>query len=84
MDFLLLKSFRDSMVSPYYQSFINSHDGASKGFHLYIMNEEEEKGVTQQDKLVLLQCFGILSSLRSTDAKQRVIDELLVGVRMSI
>lgn len=84
LDFLLLKSFRDSIVSPYYQSFINSHEGASKGFHLYIMSEEEEKGVTQQDKLVLLQCFGILSSIRGTDIKQRVVDELLVGIRMSI
>ncbi|SCU87032.1 LADA_0E01574g1_1 [Lachancea dasiensis] len=84
LDVLLLKSFRDSIVSPYYESFINSHEGASKSFHLYIMNEEEEKGVTQEDKLTLLQCFGILSSIRSVDIKQKVIDELLAGIRMSI
>lgn len=84
VDFLLLKSFRDSIVLPYYQSFINSNAGASKGFHMYIMNEEEEKGVTQQDKLVLLQCFGILSSIQSNDINQTLIDDLLVGIRMSI
>ncbi|SCU97076.1 LAME_0F18426g1_1 [Lachancea meyersii CBS 8951] len=84
LDILLLKSFRDSIVSPYYGSFINSNEGASKSFHVYIMNEEEEKGVTQRDKLTLLQCFGILSSIRNTGIKQKVIEELLVGIRMSI
>ncbi|SCU92653.1 LAFA_0F12002g1_1 [Lachancea sp. 'fantastica'] len=84
LDILLLVSFRDSIVSPYYESFINSNEGASTSFHLYIMNEEEEKGVTQRDKLTLLQCFGILSSIRTTGIKQKVIEELLIGIRMSI
>ncbi|CEP61045.1 HbrB domain-containing protein LALA0_S02e05512g [Lachancea lanzarotensis] len=84
LDILLLTSFRDAIVSPYYESFINSNEGASESFHLYIMNEEEEKGVTQRDKLTLLQCFGILSSIRSTGIKQKVIEELLIGIRKSI
>lgn len=84
MDYILLRCFRDSIVLPYYQNFINSHDGARKSFQLYIFNEEEEKGVTGQDKLTLLQCFGTLSSIQSNDQNQKIIEELLEGIRMSI
>lgn len=84
VDFILLKTFRDSIVLPYYQNFINTHDGASKSFQLYIISEEEENKITQQDKLVLLQCFGILSSIQTNDMNQTVIEELLIGIRMSI
>lgn len=84
VDYLLLQCFRDSIVLPYYQNFINSNEGASKSFQMYIFNEEEENGVTQQDKLTLLQCFGVLSSIQSNDQNQKVIEELLEGTRRSI
>lgn len=84
MSHIFLRCFRDSIVLPYYQNFINSHDGASKSFQMYIFNEEEENGVTGQDKLTLLQCFGTLSSIQSNDRNQRIIEELLEGIRMSI
>lgn len=84
VDCLLLRCFRDSIVLPYYQNFINSNEGASKSFQMYIFNEEEENGVTQQDKLTLLQCFGVLSSIQSNDQHQKVIEELLDGTRKSI
>lgn len=84
VDYILLRCFRDSIVLPYYQNFINSNDGASKSFQLYIFNEEEENGVTEQDKLTLLQCFGVLSSIQGNDKHQKIIEKLLEGVRMSI
>lgn len=84
VDHILLRCFRDSIVLPYYQNFINSNDGASKSFQLYIFNEEEENGVTGLDKLTLLQCFGTLSSIQSNDQNQKIIEELLEGIRMSI
>lgn len=84
VDYILLKSFRDSIVLPYYLNFINSIDGASKSFQLYIFNQEEENGVTEEDKLTLLQCFGVLSTIPGNDKHQKIIQELLTGVRMSI
>ncbi|KAL3234827.1 hypothetical protein RNJ44_02615 [Nakaseomyces bracarensis] len=84
IDYLLLKCFRDSIVLPYYQNFIHSNDGASKSFQQYIFNEEEESGVTEHDKLTLLQCFGILETIQGNDRNQVIIDELLEGIRMSI
>lgn len=84
VDYILLKCFRDSIVLPYYQNFINCDDGASKSFQVYILNEEEENGVSELDKLTLLQCFGILSSIQGNDRSQNVLEELLEGVRMSI
>ena len=83
-DYLLLKCFRDSIFLPYYQNFLDSTDGASKSFQEYILKEEEDNGVTETDKLTLLQCFGILSTIQSNDRNQQVIEELLEGVRMSI
>ena len=83
-DYLLLKCFRDSIFLPYYQNFLDSSDGASKSFQEYILKEEEDNGVTETDKLTLLQCFGILSTIQSNDRNQQVIEELLEGVRMSI
>ncbi|CAI4034362.1 hypothetical protein SMKI_10G1500 [Saccharomyces mikatae IFO 1815] len=82
--FLLLMCFRDSIVLPCYENFVNSNDGISKSFQLYIFNQEEESNVTETDKLTLLQCFGILSTIQSGDRNQRIIDELLTGIRMSI
>ena len=82
--FLLLKCFRDSIVLPCYENFVNSNDGISRSFQLYIFNQEEENNVTEMDKLTLLQCFGILSTIQSADRNQRIIDELLTGIRMSI
>ncbi|CAR29940.1 hypothetical protein ZYGR_0AD06310 [Zygosaccharomyces rouxii] len=84
VDYILLRSFRDSIVLPYYLNFINSNDGASKSFQLYIFNQEEENGVTEEDKLTLLQCFGVLSTIPGNDRHQKIIQELLTGVRMSI
>lgn len=84
IDYLLLKCFRDSIILPYYQNFIHSNDGASKSFQQYIFNEEEESGVTEHDKLTLLQCFGILETIQGNDRSQVIIDELLEGIRMSI
>ncbi|CCF57414.1 hypothetical protein KAFR_0C04230 [Kazachstania africana CBS 2517] len=83
IDYLLLKCFRDSIVLPYYQNFIHSHDGASKSFQMYILSEEEENDVTEQDKMTLLQCFGILSTIHGDDRNQQIMEELLEGVRMS-
>ncbi|KOG98547.1 Bit61p [Saccharomyces eubayanus] len=82
--FLLLKCFRDSIVLPCYENFVTSNDGISRSFQLYIFNQEEENNVTETDKLTLLQCFGILSTIQSADRNQRIIDELLTGIRMSI
>ncbi|EJS43168.1 bit61p [Saccharomyces arboricola H-6] len=82
--FLWLKCFRDSIVLPCYENFVNSNDGISKSFQLYIFNQEEENNVTETDKLTLLQCFGILSTIQSGDRNQRIIDELSTGIRMSI
>ncbi|QLL33881.1 hypothetical protein HG536_0F02060 [Torulaspora globosa] len=84
VDYLLLRCFRDCIVLPYYQNFIDSNEGASKSFQMYIFNEEEENGVTQQDKLTLLQCFGVLNSIQSNDQNQKVIEDLLEGTRRSI
>lgn len=84
VDYLLLKCFRDSIVLPYYQNFVHSHDGASNSFKTYILNEEDENDVTEGDKLTLLQCFGILSTIQSNDRSQQIIEELLGGVRLSI
>lgn len=84
VDYILLRSFRDSIVLPYYLNFINSNDGASRSFQLYIFNQEEENGVTEEDKLTLLQCFGVLSTIPGNDRHQKIIQELLAGVRMSI
>ncbi|CAB4254550.1 similar to Saccharomyces cerevisiae YJL058C BIT61 Subunit of TORC2 (Tor2p-Lst8p-Avo1-Avo2-Tsc11p-Bit61p-Slm1p-Slm2p) [Maudiozyma barnettii] len=84
VDYLLLKCFRNSIVLPYYQNFVHSHDGASNSFRNYILNEEDENDVTEMDKLTLLQCFGILSTIQSNDRSQQIIEELLGGVRMSI
>lgn len=84
VDYLLLKCFRNSIVLPYYQNFVHSHDGASNSFKKYILNEEDENDVTENDKLTLLQCFGILSTIQSNDRSQQIIEELLDGVRMSI
>lgn len=84
VELLLLKCFRDSIVLPYYQNFIHSDDGVSKSFYAYILNEEEESGVTEEDKLTLLQCFGILSTIQGNDRHQQIMEELLEGVRMSI
>ncbi|CCD23509.1 Bit2p NDAI_0B04750 [Naumovozyma dairenensis CBS 421] len=81
---LLLKGFRDSIVLPYYQNFIHSHEGASKSFQMYIFSEEEESSISEQDKLTLLQCLGILGTIQGKDRNQIVIEELLEGVRMSI
>ncbi|CCK69293.1 Bit2p KNAG_0C01790 [Huiozyma naganishii CBS 8797] len=84
LDYLLLRCFRDSIVLPYYQNFIHSDDGVSKSFNTYILAQEDENGVTEQDKLTLLQCFGILGTIQGSDRHQQVIEELLEGVRMSI
>ncbi|EJS44711.1 YBR270C [Saccharomyces arboricola H-6] len=84
VDFLLLKCFRDSIILPYYESFLHTNDGASKSFQKYIFNEEEQNGVTEEDKLTLLQCFGILSTIKGNSKNQKIIDELLEGIRMSI
>lgn len=84
IEHLLLKCFRDSIVLPYYQNFIHSDDGVSKSFYAYILNEEEESGVTEEDKLTLLQCFGILSTIQGSDRHQQIMEDLLEGVRMSI
>lgn len=81
---LILCCFRDSIVLPYYQNFIHSDEGVSKSFHMYIANEEEENGVTEQDKLTLLQCFGILSTIKGHDKHQAIMEDLLEGIRMSI
>ena len=81
---MLLKCFRDSIVLPYYQNFIHSDEGVSKSFYTYILNEEEESGVTEEDKLILLQCLGILSTIQGRDENQQIIEDLLEGVRMSI
>ncbi|KOH00581.1 Bit2p [Saccharomyces eubayanus] len=84
VDFLLLKCFRDSIILPYYESFLHTNDGARKSFQKYIFNEEEQNGVTEEDKLTMLQCFGILSTIKGNSKNQRIIDELLEGIRMSI
>ncbi|EJT43012.1 BIT2-like protein [Saccharomyces kudriavzevii IFO 1802] len=84
VDLLLLKCFRDSIILPYYESFLHTNDGASKSFQKYIFNEEEQNGVTEEDKLTLLQCFGILSTIKGNSRNQKIIDELLEGIRMSI
>lgn len=81
---MLLRCFRDSIVLPYYQNFIHSDEGVSKSFYTYILNEEEESGVTEEDKLILLQCLGILSTIQGKDGNQQIIEDLLEGVRMSI
>lgn len=81
---MLLKCFRDSIVLPYYQNFIHSDEGVSRSFYTYILNEEEESGVTEEDKLILLQCLGILSTIQGRDGNQQIIEDLLEGVRMSI
>lgn len=83
-DYVILKCFRDAIIMPYYQSFVHGSDGASKTFQRYIFNEEEESGVTEQDKLTLLHCFGILSTIKGRDKNQKIIDDLLEGVRISI
>ncbi|CCK73561.1 Bit61p NDAI_0G05780 [Naumovozyma dairenensis CBS 421] len=83
-DMLLLKCFRDSIVLPYYQNIINSTTETSKTLQLYIFNQEEENSVSQEDKLILLQCFGILSTVYSGDKDQKIVEELLEGVRISI
>lgn len=84
VDYILLKCFRDSIVLPYYRNFINSHDGASKSFQKYIVREEEENGVTEKDKLILLQCFGLLNTIKGNDRNQKIIEELLQGIRLTI
>ncbi|CAH1828478.1 unnamed protein product [Saccharomyces cerevisiae] len=84
IDVLLLKCFRDSIILPYYESFLHTNDGASKSFQRYIFSEEEQNGVTEEDKLTLLQCFGILNTIKGNSRNQRIIAELLEGIRMSI
>ncbi|CAD6600741.1 HN1_G0016750.mRNA.1.CDS.1 [Saccharomyces cerevisiae] len=84
IDILLLKCFRDSIILPYYESFLHTNDGASKSFQRYIFSEEEQNGVTEEDKLTLLQCFGILNTIKGNSRNQRIIGELLEGIRMSI
>ena len=84
VDHILLKCFRDCVVLPYYQNFIHSNDRVSKSFQMYIFSEEEENGVTDKDKLTLLQCFGILSTIQGNDKSQQIVEELLEGIRMSI
>ncbi|CAI4292623.1 CDA_G0004620.mRNA.1.CDS.1 [Saccharomyces cerevisiae] len=84
IDVLLLKCFRDSIILPYYESFLHTNDGASKSFQRYIFSEEEQNGVTEEDKLTLLQCFGILNTIKGNSRNQRIIGELLEGIRMSI
>ncbi|CCE64768.1 hypothetical protein TPHA_0I02670 [Tetrapisispora phaffii CBS 4417] len=84
VDHILLKCFRDCIVLPYYQNFGNRDNGVSKSFQIYIYSEEEENGVTDQDKLILLQCFGILSTIQGNDESQKILEELLEGIRMSI
>ncbi|AET40673.1 Bit61p Ecym_6293 [Eremothecium cymbalariae DBVPG len=80
---ILYQMFRDVIVIPYYQTFLN-YQGMRKNFQAYITEEDEKHGVSQTDKLTLLQCFGILASLNSRDMNQKIVDELLMGVRMSI
>ncbi|CCC67476.1 hypothetical protein NCAS_0A09180 [Naumovozyma castellii] len=82
MEILLLQCFRDTIVLPYFQNFIHSDTGVRKTFQLYILNQEEERKITNQDKRVLLQCFGILSTINSMDMNQNVIEELLKGIRI--
>lgn len=84
LETILLRNFRDSIVLPYYQNFLLIDDKISRGFQIYINQEEENDYITQTDKLILLQCFGLLSSIQSNDMNQQIIEELLVGVRMSI
>lgn len=84
IDVLLLKCFRDSIILPYYESFLHTNDGASKSFQRYIFSEEEQNGVTEEDKLTLLQCFGILNTIKGNSRNQKIIAELLEGIRMSI
>ncbi|EDO16455.1 hypothetical protein Kpol_1066p20 [Vanderwaltozyma polyspora DSM 70294] len=84
VDHILLKCFRDCIVLPYYQNFSQTNNGISKSFQKYIYNEEAENGVTDHDKLTLLQCFGVLSTIQGTDKGQKIIEELLTGIRMSI
>lgn len=83
MEQLLLVCFRDAIVLPYYKNFMNAVEGISMSFAKYI-NSEEENGVKQEHKLILLQCFGVLSSIHGKDMNQRLIEDLLSGVRMSI
>lgn len=80
---ILLECFRDTIVLPSYKNFSNSPEGIEASFAKYIRNEEEN-GVTQENKLLLLQCFGILSSIEGKDMNQRVTDDLLRGVRLSM
>ncbi|CAG97856.1 Bit61/Bit2 [Kluyveromyces lactis] len=80
---LLLICFRDAIVLPYYKNFMNADEGISMSFSKYIQNEEEN-GVKQQHKLILIQCFGVLSSIKGKDMNQRLIEDLLSGVRRSI
>ena len=80
---MLLECFREAIVLPYYRNFKNADEGISMAFANYIRSEEEN-GVNQQNKLILLQCFGILSTIQGKDTNQKVIEDLLSGVRLSI
>ncbi|AGO12189.1 AaceriAEL172Wp [[Ashbya] aceris (nom. inval.)] len=81
---LLFQMFRDSIVVPYYQTFMNDGDNIAASFQKYFTDEDEKNCVTQAEKLLLLQCFGLLSSLNSRDVNQQIVQGLLAGVRMSI
>ncbi|SSD58658.1 uncharacterized protein SCODWIG_00419 [Saccharomycodes ludwigii] len=84
MSRILLKSFRDLIVLPYYENFSRSNEGASKEFLRYLIEQEENNSISQEEKMLLLQCFGILKSIETNDANQKIINELLIGIRMSI
>lgn len=81
---LLFQMFRDAIVVPYYQTFMNDGDNIAASFQKHFTDEDEKNCVTQTEKLLLLQCFGLLSSLNSRDVNQQIVQGLLAGVRMSI
>lgn len=81
---LINQIFRDTIVIPYYQKFMNYQTCISKQFQSYISEEEEANGITKTEKLTLLQCFGLLSSIDCDDANQKIIKSLLIGLRMSM
>ncbi|AMD19284.1 HBR383Wp [Eremothecium sinecaudum] len=81
---LLFQMFRDAVVIPSYQSLLDRPEGNSKAFQAYITEEEEKNGVTQADKLTLIQCFGLLASIHNNDANEKIVSDLLLGVRMSM
>ncbi|KAL6940171.1 hypothetical protein ACO0QE_004066 [Hanseniaspora vineae] len=78
---IVLRCFRDSIVLPYYQNFSHANEGGSASFMKFI-NEQED--IKTKEKLLVLQCFGVLKTIGSKDHNQLIIDELSTGLRMSM